>query len=408
LEDAAFGAANGCFFLPNLKRDLMKIHEYQGTEILRQFGVPVPRGIPAFTVQEAVEAAQKLGGPVWVVKAQIHAGGRGKGGGVKVAKSIDQVKELAGQILGMQLKTHQTGPEGQKVRRLYIEDGADIQKEYYVSVVTDRASQKVAFIASSEGGMDIEEVAHSTPEKIVTELVDPLTGLGQAQALKIAKAIGLSGASADQAADVFQKLYKCYMDTDASLVEINPLNCDSKGNIIALDAKFNFDSNALFRHPEIVAYRDLDEEDPAEVEASKFDLAYISLDGNIGCLVNGAGLAMATMDTIKLFGGEPANFLDVGGGATPEKVTEAFKIMLKNPKVKGILVNIFGGIMKCDTIATGVITACKAVNLNVPLVVRMKGTNEELGKKLLAESGLPIISADTMAEAATKIVAAVK
>ena len=385
----------------------MKIHEYQGKEILRQFGVPVPRGIPAFTVQEAVEAAQKLGGPVWVVKAQIHAGGRGKGG-VKVAKSIDQVKELAGQILGMQLKTHKTGPEGQKVRRLYIEDGADIQKEYYVSVVTDRASQKVAFIASSEGGMDIEEVAHSTPEKIVTELVDPLTGLGQAQALKIAKAIGLSGASADQAADVFQKLYKCYMDTDASLVEINPLNCDSKGNIIALDAKFNFDSNALFRHPEIVAYRDLDEEDPAEVEASKFDLAYISLDGNIGCLVNGAGLAMATMDTIKLFGGEPANFLDVGGGATPEKVTEAFKIMLKNPKVKGILVNIFGGIMKCDTIATGVITACKAVNLNVPLVVRMKGTNEELGKKLLAESGLPIISADTMAEAATKIVAAVK
>ena len=386
----------------------MKIHEYQGKEILRQFGVPVPRGIPAFTVQEAVEAAQKLGGPVWVVKAQIHAGGRGKGGGVKVAKSIDQVKELAEQILGMQLKTHQTGPEGQKVRRLYIEDGTDIQKEYYVSIVTDRASQKVAVIASSEGGMDIEEVAHSTPEKIVTELVDPLTGLGQAQALKIANAVGLSGGSADQAADVLQKLYKCYMDTDASLVEINPLNCDSKGNIIALDSKFNFDANALFRHPEIVALRDLDEEDPAEVEASKFDLAYISLDGNIGCLVNGAGLAMATMDTIKLFGGEPANFLDVGGGATPEKVTEAFKIMLKNPKVKGILVNIFGGIMKCDTIATGVITACKAVNLSVPLVVRMKGTNEELGKKMLAESGLPIIAADTMAEAATKIVAAVK
>ena len=386
----------------------MKIHEYQGKEILRQFGVPVPRGIPAFTVQEAVEAAQKLGGPVWVVKAQIHAGGRGKGGGVKVAKSIEQVKELAEQILGMQLKTHQTGPEGQKVRRLYIEDGADIKKEYYASIVTDRASQKVAVIASSEGGMDIEEVAHSTPEKIVTELVDPLTGLGQAQALKIAKAVGLEGGSADQAADVLQKLYKCYMDTDASLVEINPLNCDSKGNIIALDSKFNFDANALFRHPEIVALRDLDEEDPAEVEASKFDLAYISLDGNIGCLVNGAGLAMATMDTIKLFGGEPANFLDVGGGATPEKVTEAFKIMLKNPKVKGILVNIFGGIMKCDTIATGVITACKAVNLNVPLVVRMKGTNEELGKKMLAESGLPIIAADTMAEAATKIVAAVK
>ena len=386
----------------------MKIHEYQGKEILRNFGVPVPRGIPAFTVQEAVEAAQKLGGPVWVVKAQIHAGGRGKGGGVKVAKSIDDVKKLAEQILGMQLVTHQTGPEGQKVRRLYIEDGADIQKEYYVSLVTDRASQKVAVIASSEGGMDIEEVAHSTPEKIVTELVDPLAGLGKEQALKIAQAVGLTGGAADQAADVFQKLYKCYMDTDASLVEINPLNCDSKGNIIALDAKFNFDSNALFRHPEIVALRDLDEEDPAEVEASKFDLAYISLDGNIGCLVNGAGLAMATMDTIKLFGGEPANFLDVGGGATPEKVTEAFKIMLKNPKVKGILVNIFGGIMKCDTIATGVITACKAVNLNVPLVVRMKGTNEELGKKMLAESGLPIIAADTMAEAAKTIVAEVK
>ena len=386
----------------------MKIHEYQGKEILRKFGVPVPRGIAAFTVQEAVEAAQKLGGPVWVVKAQIHAGGRGKGGGVKVAKSIDDVKRLAGDILGMQLKTHQTGPEGQKVRRLYIEDGADIKKEYYVSIVTDRATQKVAVIASSEGGMDIEEVAHSTPEKIITELVDPLTGLGAEQALKIAQAVGLTGASAAQAADVLQKLYTCYMDTDASLVEINPLNCDSKGNIMALDSKFNFDANALFRHPEIVALRDLDEEDPAEVEASKFDLAYISLDGNIGCLVNGAGLAMATMDTIKLFGGEPANFLDVGGGATAEKVTEAFKIMLSSPKVKAILVNIFGGIMKCDTIASGVISACKAVNLSVPLVVRMKGTNEELGKKLLAESGLPIIAADTMAEAATKIVAAVK
>ena len=385
----------------------MKIHEYQGKEILRKFGVPVPRGIAAFTVQEAVEAAQKLGGPVWVVKAQIHAGGRGKGGGVKVAKSIDDVKRLAGDILGMQLKTHQTGPEGQKVRRLNIEDGADIKKEYYVSAVTDRASQRVAFMASSEGGMDIEEVAHSTPEKIITELVDPLTGLGAEQALKIAQAVGLTGASAAQAADVLQKLYTCYMDTDASLVEINPLNCDSKGNIMALDSKFNFDANALFRHPEIVALRDLDEEDPAEVEASKFDLAYISLDGNIGCLVNGAGLAMATMDTIKLFGGEPANFLDVGGGATAEKVTEAFKIMLKNKNVKGILVNIFGGIMKCDTIASGVISACKAVNLSVPLVVRMKGTNEELGKKMLKESGLPIISADTMAEAATKIVKAV-
>ena len=384
----------------------MKIHEYQGKEILRQFAVPVPRGIAAFTVQEAVEAAQKLGGPVWVVKAQIHAGGRGKGGGVKVAKSIEDVKRLATEILGMQLVTHQTGAMGQKVRRLYIEDGADIQKEYYVSVVTDRASQKIAFIASSEGGMDIEQVSHDTPEKIITELIDPLTGLGEAQAKKIADAVGIPADSTAQAVDVFKKLFTCYMDTDASLVEINPLNRDSKGNIMALDAKFNFDANALFRHPEIVAYRDLDEEDPAEIEASKFDLAYISLDGNIGCLVNGAGLAMATMDTIKLFGAEPANFLDVGGGATPEKVTEAFKIMLKNPKVEAILVNIFGGIMKCDTIAHGVITACKAVNLKVPLVVRMKGTNEDLGKKMLAESGLPIISADTMAEAAQKVVAA--
>ncbi|MBU1359063.1 MAG: ADP-forming succinate--CoA ligase subunit beta [Gammaproteobacteria bacterium] len=386
----------------------MKIHEYQGKEILAKFGVPVPRGIPAYTVQEAVEAAQKLGGPVWVVKAQIHAGGRGKGGGVKVAKSIEDVKKLAGEILGMQLKTHQTGPLGQKVRRLYIEDGADIQKEYYVSAVTDRATQKVAFIASSEGGMDIEEVAHSSPEKIITVYADPKEGLTDAQAKEIAGGIGIPADSTAQAVDVFKKLYTCYMETDASLVEINPLNRDSKGNIVALDAKFNFDSNALFRHPDIVALRDLDEEDAAEVEASKFDLAYISLDGNIGCLVNGAGLAMATMDTIKLFGGEPANFLDVGGGATPEKVTEAFKIMLKNKNVKAILVNIFGGIMKCDTIATGVIAACKAVNLQVPLVVRMKGTNEVEGKKLLADSGLPIISADTMADAAQQVVAAVK
>ena len=385
----------------------MKIHEYQGKEILRQFGVPVPRGIAAFTVQEAVEAAQKLGGPVWVVKAQIHAGGRGKGGGVKVAKTIEDVKRIAGEILGMQLITHQTGPVGQKVRRLYIEDGADIQKEYYVSIVTDRATQKIAFIASSEGGMDIEEVAHSHPEKIIKLFVDPLVGLTDAQGKELAAGIGMPADSVAQTVDVLQKLYKCYMDTDASLVEINPLNRNSKGEVMALDAKFNFDPNALFRHADIVAYRDLDEEDAAEVEASKFDLAYISLDGNIGCLVNGAGLAMATMDTIKLFGGEPANFLDVGGGATAEKVTEAFKIMLKNPEVKGILVNIFGGIMKCDTIAEGVITACKATNLSVPLVVRMKGTNEDLGKKMLAESGLPIIAADTMADAATKIVAAV-
>jgi succinyl-CoA synthetase beta subunit len=318
------------------------------------------------------------------------------------------VKQLATEILGMQLITHQTGPEGQKVRRLLIEDGADIKKEYYISAVTDRASQRVAMIVSSEGGMDIEGVAHDTPEKIITEIVDPALGLTDAQAKMLSDAIGVPAGSTAQAADVLQKVYKCYMDTDASLVEINPLILEGNGGIRALDAKFNFDSNALFRHPEIVAYRDLDEEDPAEVEASKFDLAYISLDGNIGCLVNGAGLAMATMDTIKLFGAEPANFLDVGGGATPEKVTEAFKIMLKNPKVKAILVNIFGGIMKCDTIATGVITACKATNLNVPLVVRMKGTNEDLGKKMLQESGLPIISVDTMAEAAQAAVKAVK
>ena len=386
----------------------MKIHEYQAKDILRQFDVPVPRGIAAFTVQEAVEAAQKLGGSVWVVKAQIHAGGRGKGGGVKLARSVAEVRQLAGEILGMQLVTHQTGPQGQKVRRLLIEEGAAIAKEYYVAALTDRATQRVAMMASSEGGMDIEEVAHSTPEKILKVIVDPALGLTTAQALELAAGIGVPEASQAQAVDVLQKLYRCYMDTDASLAEINPLILEAGGGIKALDAKFNFDPNALFRHPEIVACRDLDEEDPAEIEASKFDLAYISLDGNIGCLVNGAGLAMATMDTIKLFGGEPANFLDVGGGATPEKVTEAFKIMLKNPHVKGILVNIFGGIMKCDTIADGVIAACKAVNLSVPLVVRMKGTNEDLGKKMLADSGLPIIAADTMAEAAEKIVQSVK
>ena len=386
----------------------MKIHEYQGKAILRQFGVPVPRGIPAYTVQEAVEAAQKLGGSVWVVKAQIHAGGRGKGGGVKLARSVDEVRQLAGEILGMQLVTHQTGPAGQKVRRLLIEEAADIQKEYYVSALTDRASQRVAFMASSAGGMDIEQVAHDTPEKILKVTVDPAAGLTEAQAKTLADGIGVPAESTARAIDVLQKLYAVYTQTDASLVEINPLILERNGNIKALDAKFNFDANALFRHPEIVAYRDLDEEDPAEIEASKFDLAYISLDGNIGCLVNGAGLAMSTMDTIKLFGAEPANFLDVGGGATPEKVTEAFKIMLRNDKVKAILVNIFGGIMKCDTIATGVIAACRATNLSVPLVVRMKGTNEELGKQMLAQSGLPIISADTMADAAQKVVAALK
>jgi succinyl-CoA synthetase beta subunit len=384
----------------------MKIHEYQGKEILRKFGVTVPRGIPCMSVDEAVKAAEELGGPVWVVKAQIHAGGRGKGGGVKVAKSLEQVREYAEQIMGMQLVTHQTGPEGQKVRRLLVEEGADIKKELYVSMVTDRISQRVVLMASSEGGMDIEEVAHSNPEKIHSIAIDPSVGLTDAEADEISTKIGVPAESLADARTQLKGLYQAYWDTDASLAEINPLILTGSGKVIALDAKFNFDSNALFRQPEIVAYRDLDEEDPAEVEASKFDLAYISLDGNIGCLVNGAGLAMATMDTIKLFGGEPANFLDVGGGATAEKVTEAFKIMLKNPGLKAILVNIFGGIMRCDVIAEGVITASKAVSLQVPLVVRMKGTNEDLGKKMLADSGLPIIAADTMEDAAKAVVAA--
>ncbi len=385
----------------------MKIHEYQGKELLRKFNVVTPRGKPALSVDEAVKVAEELGGKVWVVKAQIHAGGRGKGGGVKVAKSLDEVRKYASEILGMQLKTHQTGPEGQKVNRLLIEEGADIKKEYYLAVLTDRASQKVVVMASSEGGMDIEEVAHSHPEKILKEFVDPLVGLTEKQAGNLAFGIGVPADSVPRATELIRGLYTCYMETDASLAEINPMILEGNGNIKALDAKFNFDSNALFRHPEIVAYRDLDEENADEIEASKFDLAYISLDGNIGCLVNGAGLAMATMDTIKLFGAEPANFLDVGGGATTEKVTEAFKIMLKNPKVKGILVNIFGGIMKCDTIATGVVAAAKEVHLSVPLVVRMKGTNEDLGKEILKKSGLPIISADTMADAAQQAVAAV-
>jgi succinyl-CoA synthetase beta subunit len=386
----------------------MKIHEYQGKQLLKKFGVTVPRGIHCTTVDDAVKAAETLGGKVWVVKAQIHAGGRGKGGGVKVATSLEKVREYASQILGMQLITHQTGPEGQKVRHLLIEEGADIQHEYYVAALTDRATQSVAIMASYEGGMDIEEVAHKTPEKIVKVFVNPLVGLTDEQALTLAKGMGMQEASIPQCVDTLKKLYTCYMETDASLAEINPLIHEADGTVKAIDAKFNFDSNALYRQEEIVAMRDLDEEDADEVEASKFDLAYISLDGNIGCLVNGAGLAMATMDTIKLFGAEPANFLDVGGGATTEKVTEAFKIMLKNTKVKGILVNIFGGIMKCDTIAAGVVAAAKETHLSVPLVVRMKGTNEDLGKKILKESGLPIISADSMAEAATQIVAAVK
>ncbi len=384
----------------------MKIHEYQGKEILRKFGVKVPRGIPAFSVDEAVKAAEQLGGPVWVVKAQIHAGGRGKGGGVKLARSIEEVRKLSSEILGMQLITHQTGSQGQKVRRLLIEEGADIKQELYVAMVTDRVSQRVVAMASSEGGMDIEHVAETTPEKIHKIAIDPSVGMTLAEAEDLSRKIGVPAGSVAKSASILQGLYRAFWETDAALAEINPLIVTGSGDVIALDAKWNFDSNALFRHPDIVEMRDLEEEDPAEIEASKFDLAYIQLDGNIGCLVNGAGLAMATMDTIKLFDGEPANFLDVGGGATAEKVTEAFKIMLKNPNLKAILVNIFGGIMRCDVIAEGVITACKNVSLSVPLVVRMKGTNEELGKKMLAESGLPIISANTMAEAAQKVVAA--
>ena len=385
----------------------MKIHEYQGKEILRRFGVPTPRGIPCFSVDEAMKAAAELGGPVWVVKAQIHAGGRGKGGGVKVAKSMDDVKKYASAILGMQLVTHQTGPQGQKVRRLLIEEGANIARELYVAMVVDRVTQKVTLMASSEGGMDIEEVAAHTPDKIHRIAIDPEAGVTERQADDLSRKIGIPESAIGEARTVIQGLYKAFWETDASLAEINPLIVTGDNHVVALDCKMNFDSNALFRHPEIVAMRDLDEEDPAEIEASKYDLSYISLDGNIGCLVNGAGLAMATMDTIKLFGAEPANFLDVGGGATTEKVTEAFKIMLKNPKVSGILVNIFGGIMRCDTIANGVIDAARQVNLGVPLVVRMRGTNEELGRKLLADSGLPIIQADNMADAAQKIVAAV-
>ncbi len=386
----------------------MKIHEYQGKEILRRYSVPVPRGIACFSVDEAVKAAQTLGGPVWVVKAQIHAGGRGKGGGVKLARSIEEVRSHASSILGMMLKTHQTGPLGQKVNRLLIEEGADIKKELYVGIVLDRQSQKICVMASSEGGMDIEEVAAHTPEKLHKVFCDVQAGLTDLEADDLSRKIGVPETSVMQARAVLQGLYKASFECDASLAEINPLILTGDGKVIALDAKLNFDSNALYRHPDIVAMRDIDEEDPAEVEASKFDLAYIQLDGNIGCLVNGAGLAMATMDTIKLFGGEPANFLDVGGGATTQKVTEAFKIMLRNPGLKAILVNIFGGIMRCDTIAEGVIAASKAVGLKVPLVVRMKGTNEDLGKKMLADSGLPIIAADTMAEAAQSVVAAAK
>jgi succinyl-CoA synthetase beta subunit len=386
----------------------LKIHEYQGKQILREYGVPTPRGFAAMSVDEAVEAAKKLGGKVWVVKAQIHAGGRGKGGGVKVAKSLDEVRARASEILGMQLVTHQTGPQGQKVRRLLIEEGADIRKELYAGMVVDRGTQKVALMASSEGGMDIEEVAAKTPEKIRKVFIDPVQGLSDADADEIALGIGVPESALAQGRTVFKGLYKCFEATDASLAEINPLIITGDNRVVALDAKLNFDDNALFRHADIQALRDLDEEDPLEIEASKYELNYISLDGEIACLVNGAGLAMATMDTIKLYGGNPANFLDVGGSATAEKVTAAFKIMLSNRKVKAILVNIFGGIMKCDTIANGVVAAAREVKLSLPLIVRMKGTNEELGKQILRDSGLPIISADNMGEAAEKAVAAAK
>jgi len=386
----------------------MNIHEYQGKEILRRYGVETPRGQACFSVEEAVRVAEELGGNVWVVKAQIHAGGRGKGGGVKVVKSLEDVREQASKIIGMTLVTHQTGPEGRVVKRLLVEEGADIAKELYVGMVVDRATQRITLMASSEGGMEIEEVAARAPEKIHKIAIDPGTGLTTLDAATVSRAIGVPEASVAEAARFMQALYAAFTECDASLAEINPLIITGDGRVLALDAKLNFDSNALFRHPDIVAMRDLDEEDPAEIEASKFDLSYISLNGNIGCLVNGAGLAMATMDTIKLFGAEPANFLDVGGGATAQKVTEAFKLMLKNPAVKGILVNIFGGIMRCDTIAEGVIAAVREVNLSVPLVVRMKGTNEDLGKELLKKSGLPIISADNMADAARAIVTAVK
>jgi succinyl-CoA synthetase beta subunit len=386
----------------------MKIHEYQAKEILRQYEVATPLGVACFSVEEAAAAARQLGGQVWVVKAQIHAGGRGKGGGVKVAKSLDEVRQYAGQILGMQLVTHQTGDSGQKVRRLLIEEGAAIAREYYVAMVIDRSRQRVALIASSEGGMEIEEVAARNPEKIHKVWIDPVTGLTDAQAEGVARGIGLPEAALIAARTCLQGLYRAFVEKDAMLAEINPLVLTASNQVLALDAKFNFDSNALYRHPEIVALRDLDEEDPAEVEASKFDLSYISLDGDIGCLVNGAGLAMATMDIIKLYGGNPANFLDVGGGASREKVTEAFKLMLKNPKLRAILVNIFGGIMKCDVIAEGVVAAAREVHLKVPLVVRLEGTNVELGKKILAESGLPIISGNDMADAAQKVVAAAR
>lgn len=386
----------------------MNIHEYQGKEILKKYGVTVPRGKVAFTVEEAVEAAKELGSSVVVVKAQIHAGGRGKAGGVKIAKNLDEVRQYAGELLGKVLVTHQTGPEGKEVKRLLIEEGCDIKKEYYIGLVVDRSTGRVVMMASEEGGTEIEEVAAKTPEKIFKEVIDPAFGLLPYRARKLAYSINIPKELVNKAVNFMMGLYKAFVDNDCSVAEINPLVVTGDGNVMALDAKLNFDSNALFRHKDILAYRDLDEEDPKEIEASKYDLSYIALDGNIGCMVNGAGLAMATMDIIKFYGGEPANFLDVGGGATTEKVTEAFKIILSDKNVKGIFVNIFGGIMKCDVIAEGVVTAAKQVGLDRPLVVRLEGTNVELGKKILKESGLNIVAADSMADGAEKIVNLVK
>jgi len=386
----------------------MNIHEYQAKQLLKSFGIAVPRGMPAFTVDEAVKAATELGGPVWVVKAQIHAGGRGKGGGVKVVKSIDDVKSEAMRMLGMQLVTHQTGPEGQKVGRLYVEEGCDIDKELYCSVVMDRATGRVTFMVSTEGGMDIEEVAASHPEKIVRVAIDPASGMQGFHARKLAFGLGLSGDANKSASKFFAGMYDAFMKLDCSQVEINPLVLTKQGTIIALDAKMNFDDNALFRQKDVASLRDESEEDAIEREATNYELSYVRMDGNIGCMVNGAGLAMATMDIIKYYGGEPANFLDVGGGATAERVTTAFKIILSDSKVQGILVNIFGGIMKCDIIATGIVTAARDVSLKVPLVVRLEGTNVQQGKDILAKSGLPIISADGLADAGQKVVDATK
>ncbi|MFP7494097.1 ADP-forming succinate--CoA ligase subunit beta [Terribacillus saccharophilus] len=385
----------------------MNIHEYQGKEVLREFGVSVPAGKVAFSVEEAVEAAESLGTNVCVVKAQIHAGGRGKAGGVKVAKGLDEVRTYAEEILGKTLVTHQTGPEGKEVKRLLIEEGCDIQKEYYIGLVLDRSTSRIVMMASEEGGTEIEEVAEKTPEKIFRETIDPVVGLTGYQARRLAFAINIPPESLNKAVGFMMSLYQAFVEKDCSIAEINPLVTTGDGQVLALDAKLNFDENALYKHKDIVALRDLDEEDEKEIEASKHDLSYISLDGNIGCMVNGAGLAMATMDIIKHYGGDPANFLDVGGGATTEKVTEAFKIILADQNVKGILVNIFGGIMKCDVIAEGVIGASRQVGLEIPLVVRLEGTNVEQGKKLLEESGLNITSAASMADAAEKIVALV-